>query len=52
MGELGTNSEALHASVGTHMADLHIDLLVTIGVKSRAIHEAAKRLPHRQNASL
>ena len=43
MGELGTNSEALHASVGTHMADLHIDLLVTIGVKSRAIHEAAKQ---------
>ena len=43
MGELGTKSEALHASVGTHMADLHIDLLVTIGVKSRAIHEAAKQ---------
>ncbi|MDO4260749.1 MAG: UDP-N-acetylmuramoyl-tripeptide--D-alanyl-D-alanine ligase [Eubacteriales bacterium] len=43
MGELGADSEALHASVGTHMAGLHIDLLVTIGSLSRAIHEAAKK---------
>lgn len=47
MGELGGQSEALHAAVGEHLGELHIDLLVTIGPLSRAIHEAALRAaPH------
>ncbi|MCD8361432.1 MAG: UDP-N-acetylmuramoyl-tripeptide--D-alanyl-D-alanine ligase [Lachnospiraceae bacterium] len=41
MGELGEQSPELHASVGRHLGTLHIDLLVTIGDKSRKIHEAA-----------
>ncbi len=41
MGELGEQSPELHASVGRHIGTLHIDLLVTIGDKSRKIHEAA-----------
>lgn len=47
MGELGAQSEALHASVGEHLRDLHVDLLITIGPLSRAIHEAAcQAAPH------
>lgn len=47
MGELGAQSEALHASVGEHLRDLHVDLLITIGPLSRAIHEAARQAaPH------
>lgn len=47
MGELGPQSSDLHASVGRHLADLHIDLLVTIGTLSNAIHETAKKAaPH------
>lgn len=42
MGELGTEQEALHASVGEHLKDLNIDLLITIGALSRAIHRAAE----------
>lgn len=41
MGELGTESENLHASVGTHLGELHIDLVITIGSLSEAIHKAA-----------
>lgn len=47
MGELGPSSEALHASVGRHLGTLHIDLLITIGSLSRALHAAAeKAAPH------
>jgi UDP-N-acetylmuramoyl-tripeptide--D-alanyl-D-alanine ligase len=42
MGELGETQEALHASVGEHLKDLKIDLLITIGSLSNAIHEAAR----------
>lgn len=42
MGELGTDSESLHASVGEHLKNLSIDVLITIGTLSRAIHRAAK----------
>ena len=41
MGELGPDTESLHASVGKHLGTLHIDLLVTIGTLSRSIHDAA-----------
>ncbi len=41
MGELGENAEALHASVGEHLKDLHIDLLITVGTLSSAIDQAA-----------
>ncbi len=43
MGELGEQSEALHASVGEHLKELHIHLLITIGTRSRAIHDAARK---------
>lgn len=41
MGELGADSEKLHADVGRHIQKLHIDVLITIGMLSKAIHEAA-----------
>lgn len=41
MGELGASEKALHASVGEHLSHLHIDLLITIGSLSEAIHQAA-----------
>lgn len=43
MGELGERSEALHASVGTHLKELHLQLLITVGTLSRSIHEAAQK---------
>jgi len=47
MGELGTEEEALHASVGEHFGKLHIDLLITIGTLSEAIQTAARAAaPH------
>lgn len=42
MGELGTDQEALHASMGEHLGELRIDLLITIGSLSEAIHKAAE----------
>ena len=42
MGELGPQSSELHASVGEHLKNLHIDVLITIGTLSTALHEAAK----------
>lgn len=42
MGELGRDEISLHASVGEHLKDLHIDLLITIGTLSQAIHETAQ----------
>ena len=42
MGELGEQSEALHASVGEHLGSIHADLVITIGPLSEAIHKAAK----------
>ena len=41
MGELGTEARRLHASVGEHLRGLHIDVAVTIGPLSKAIHDAA-----------
>lgn len=41
MGELGERSAALHASVGEHLGSLHIDVLITVGTLSEAIHQAA-----------
>lgn len=41
MFELGDNSEALHASVGTYAAEHGIDFLITIGSNSKAIAKAA-----------
>ena len=41
MGELGTEEEVLHASVGEHLGELHIDLAVTIGALSETIHKTA-----------
>lgn len=41
MGELGEKSEALHASIGEHLGKLHIDVVITIGELSEAIHHAA-----------
>lgn len=47
MGELGEQSEALHASVGEHLKALHIDVIITIGTLSRALYEAARTAsPH------
>ncbi|MBS6396269.1 MAG: UDP-N-acetylmuramoyl-tripeptide--D-alanyl-D-alanine ligase [Clostridiales bacterium] len=47
MGELGADETALHASVGEHLGKLQIDLLVTIGTLSTAIHETAlTHAPH------
>ncbi len=43
MGELGQDSEKLHASVGEHLKGLQIDAVITIGSLSLAIHEAAKK---------
>lgn len=42
MGELGAQSESLHASVGRHLGSIHADLVITIGPLSEAIHKAAK----------
>ncbi len=42
MGELGEQSEALHASVGKHLGSIHADLVITIGPHSEALHKAAK----------
>jgi len=41
MGELGEDSASLHASVGEHLKNLHIDVLITIGTLSKNIHQAA-----------
>lgn len=47
MGELGSEEEALHASVGEHLGKLQIDLLITIGPLSGAIQRAAQTAaPH------
>lgn len=43
MGELGAEEKALHASVGEHLKELHIDVVITIGTLSESIHEAAKQ---------
>ena len=43
MGELGPQSDSLHASVGEHLKNLHVDILVTIGTLSTALHDAAKK---------
>lgn len=42
MGELGTEEKAMHASVGEHLKNLHIDVVITIGTLSESIHLAAK----------
>ena len=42
MGELGDQKKELHASVGEHLKDLSIDVVVTIGPLSEFIHEAAR----------
>lgn len=42
MGELGEQTETLHASVGEHLKELHIDMVITIGTLSHAIHKAAQ----------
>lgn len=42
MGELGAEEKAMHASVGMHLKDLHIDMVITIGTLSEAIHQAAQ----------
>ena len=42
MGELGDQKKELHASVGEHLKDLSIDVIVTIGPLSEFIHEAAR----------
>ena len=39
MGELGEEEQSLHGTVGAHLKDLHIDLVITIGPLSEAIHE-------------
>lgn len=49
MGELGAEEKALHASVGTHLKDLSIDLLITIGTLSEATHQAAREAAPRTN---
>lgn len=41
MGELGEESESLHASIGEHLGKLHIDVVITIGELSEAIHRTA-----------
>lgn len=41
MGELGAQSQKLHASVGEHLKELSIDVVITIGTLSEAIHQAA-----------
>lgn len=47
MGELGEESESLHASIGDHLGKLHIDVVITIGELSEAIHRTAvKAAPH------
>lgn len=43
MGELGAETEAMHASVGEHLKKLHIDVVITIGTLSEAIHQAAQQ---------
>ena len=49
MGELGDQKKELHASVGEHLKDLSIDVVVTIGPLSEFIHEAARTAsPSRQ----
>lgn len=44
MGELGKDELKLHASVGEHLKELSIDLVITIGSLSRAIYEAGLSL--------
>ncbi len=43
MGELGERSAQLHASVGEHLSTLSIELVITIGTLSEAIHQEAKK---------
>lgn len=43
MGELGPDAQKMHASVGEHLGQLKIDVLVAIGVLGREICEAAKK---------
>ena len=45
MGELGPEAEAMHASVGSHLAKLQIQLVITIGSLSQKIHETAPMTP-------
>lgn len=42
MGELGEQSEALHAETGRAVAETRTDLLVTLGDRARTIAEAAR----------
>ena len=49
MGELGTDEAKLHASVGEHLGGLQIDLVITIGTLSEAIHrQGLESAPHTQ----
>lgn len=41
MGELGAEEKEMHASVGEHLKGLHIDMVITIGTLSEALHQAA-----------
>jgi UDP-N-acetylmuramoyl-tripeptide--D-alanyl-D-alanine ligase len=41
MLELGAETDKAHEEVGRHVAELGIDLLVAVGERARAIHEAA-----------
>lgn len=43
MLELGAETERAHEEVGRHVAELGIDLLVAVGERARAIHEAASK---------
>lgn len=43
MGELGEEELSLHASVGEHLKDLSIDLVITIGTLSKAIYKAGQQ---------
>ncbi|MEK7516764.1 MAG: Mur ligase family protein [Patescibacteria group bacterium] len=43
MLELGAETDNAHEEVGRHVAELGIDLLVAVGERARAIHEAASQ---------
>ena len=52
MLELGPSSGEQHAEVGTHLAELGIDVLVTVGPSAEAIADGARRTPGWAGAAL